>query len=488
MKKLGPFVVALGLFSSVWAKDMTPAHHGFEQGKQAGIREGRDRVGDRAHRDGEFEGYSAGVAQGQQQLLDTAFSQGLAQGRTEGAIQGRQEGREQGLEQGRKDGQEQGEAKARTAADQAAATAVKARAQADGQARANSSNPKADGIRLGEQAGAQRAKKEAEDKDFARARKDFRAKQFAIPAKGRSDVRQAPLTFETGSWLADIDLTATFGRPSCPGPDWRYLRFGSDNEEYQRSYRQGYSEGVRQGFNEGYDREYRYGYDRAFSLGISQAHVGNLQATGEQAYQEGFAQAHQEAFAQANKSAHQESFTPSFEAAYASTYSTVYPQFEAQHYKTEEETVFRASYDPPYRQAFDTQEVVTFNERYPKEAKLAYDAGWKSEAQDFARRPVRILDAWVTPTEVEGLGLLCVRIRNFSDQTVAGKRLRVSFGSSTSRFYHPVPANSEMTVTGLLRMKGDVPVGSEIFGAIESDGKTYPLDQVQLGTPPTASQ
>ena len=488
MKKLGALVLTTGLMTlSLGAKEMSPAHHGFEQGKQAGIREGRDRVGNRAHVDGEHDGYAAGILQGQQQLLDSAYSQGLAQGQTDGTLRGRQEGRDQGLEQGRKDGQEQGEAKARTAADQAAASAVKVRAQSDGQARAASSNPKADGIRLGDQAGAQRAKKEAEAKDFVRARQDYRAKQFATPAKDRSDVRQAPLTFETGSWLAERDVHAVFGRPSCPGPDWRYLRYGSDNEEYQQAYRRGYSEGVRQGFNDGYDREYRYGYDRAFGLGISQAHVTNLQATADGAYEEGFAQSHQQAFEQANRAAHQEVFTPTFEAAYSSTYAAVYPEFEAQHYKSEEESAFRALYDPPYREAFDAQELLTFDERYPKEAKQAYDAGWKSEAQDFARRPVRILEAWVTPTEVEGLGLLCVRIRNFSDKTVAGNRLRVSFGSSTSRFYHPVPANSEMTVTGLLRMRGAVPAGSEVFGAIESDGKTYPLDQVELSSSPTTA-
>ncbi len=486
MKKPISLLLGLSLLGAAWAKEMTPAHHGYEQGKQAGIREGRDRVGDRAYRDGDIDGYSAGLAQGQQQLLDSAFAQGLSQGANDGTAHGRQEGRDSGLEQGRQDGQAQGELKAREAADKAAATAVAARAQADGTARAHASNPKADGVRLGHQAGIQRAQKEAQEKDFTRARQDYRAKQYSSAPKIRSDVRQAPLTLESGGWLLARNAEAVFGRPSCPGPDWRYLRYGSDNEEYQSAYRRGYSEGVRQGFDDGYDREYRYGYDRAFSLGLSNAVVGNLQATVDQAYEEGFAKAHKEAFEQANKAAHQEAYTPAFEAAYTQTYSSAYPQFEAQHYKTQEDTAFQAIYDPPYQEAFSVQETATFTERYPKEAKRAYDTGWKAEAQDFARRPVRLLEAWVSPTEVEGLGLLCVRLRNFSDQTVVGKRLRVSFGSSTSRFYHPIPAHSEMTVTGLLRMRGDIPGGSEIFGAIESDGKTYPLDQVVLGPPPTA--
>lgn len=485
-KKLLTPVLGLVLCVASSAKEMTPAHHGYEQGKRAGIREGRDRVGHRADRDGEADGYAAGLLQGQQQLVDSAYSQGLAQGIAEGTARGRQEGHEAGLESGQKDGQTEGESKAREAADKAAATAVAVRAKNDGEARAHSADPRADGVRLGSQAGAERAKKEANERDFARARADYRGKQFESAPKSRSDVRQAPLTFHGVSLLAQADPETLFGHPSSPGPDWRYLNYGSDNEEYQRAYRRGYSEGVREGFNDGYEREYRYGYDRAFGLGIANAHVGNLQTTADQAYEEGFAKSHAESFEQANRVAHQQAYTPAFEASYSSTYATAYPQFEAVHYKTQEDTAFRAIYDPPYQEAFKAQELTTFNERYPKEAKLAYDAGWKSEAGDFVRRPVRLLEAWVAPTEVEGLGLLCVRVRNFSDQTVAGNRLRVSFGPSTSRFYHPIPAGSEMVVTGLLRMRGQVPSGSEIFGAIVSDGKTYPLDTVVLGPPPSA--
>ena len=104
MKNLLSVLLGLSLLGTAWAKEMTPAHHGYEQGKQAGIREGRDRVGDRAYRDGDIEGYAAGLAQGQQELLDSAYTQGLSQGANDGATRGRQEGRDSGLEQGRQDG------------------------------------------------------------------------------------------------------------------------------------------------------------------------------------------------------------------------------------------------------------------------------------------------------------------------------------------------------------------------------------------------
>ncbi len=56
------------------AKELTPYRHGYEQGKQAGRCEGRDRVGDAGCYEGENEGYAAGIAFGQKQLIDAAWS------------------------------------------------------------------------------------------------------------------------------------------------------------------------------------------------------------------------------------------------------------------------------------------------------------------------------------------------------------------------------------------------------------------------------
>lgn len=487
MKKVVLLLLGLALFQASLAKEMTPAHHGYEQGKQAGLREGRDRVGRDAYRDGESDGYAAGLVQGQQLLLEAAVAQGLKQGANEGSVLGQQEGRENGLRRGEQAGRADGEAKAREAASLAATKAVAEQAKTDGQARALAADPKADGQRAGEEAGLQRAKAQAQEIDFAKARQDYRAKQFSSPPKSRQEVRQAPLALNSDPWRLRQEAAGLLGRASCPPPDWRYLRYGSDNEEYQRAYRSGYAEGVRQGFDEEYDREYRHGHDRAFSLGLSSASVVNLQSAVDQAYQDGFSQAHREAFEKADRAAHQEAFQAAFEAAYGATYAVSYPKFEAEQYKSQEQAAFEALYRPIHQEWFARQQEAAFEKEYPEQAKLAYDAGWKFEAADFNLRPVRLLQAWVSPTEVDGLGLLSVRIRNFSDQTVAGNRLRVSFGSSSSRFYHSVPPHTEMIVTGLLRMRGEVPSGAELFAAIESEGKTYPLDQVIIEAPPSDS-
>lgn len=477
-------VLALALSLPLAAKELTPYNHGYEQGKQAGRCEGRERVGDAGCYEGENEGYAAGVVYGQQQLVDAAWSQGLAQGQTDGAARGREEGQRQGVEDGQREGTEQGQSKAQTAADQAALSAATPRAQADGQARAALANPQADGQRDGRAAGLERATREANEKDFARARQDYHAKRYATTPKDRSSVRQAPLAVEPNAWPVRGPGKVLLGGHSCPGPDYRYLRYGSDNEEYQRGYRQGYCEGVRDGFDDGYDRQYRYAYDRAYSLGVAQAQVVNLQETVDQAYQEGFGKAHEAAFSKAHQAAHDVAFKPAYETAYSTTYSSVYPQLEAQHYNAIEESTFQSVYAPPYRVAFDSNEIASFDENYPKQAKLAYDEGWKAEAADFRERPVRILQAWRTPTDIDGVQLLTVKLRNFSDQAVPGNRVRVSLGDQTSRLYHPLPPQSEVTVTGLLRLRGEIPAGVELFAVIDNGGQRLPLGTVLVGAEP----
>jgi hypothetical protein len=474
-------VIAVFLLTSLplAAKELTPYRHGFEQGRQAGAREGRERLGDAGRYQGETEGYAAGAIFGQQQLVDAAWAQGLSLGQSEGANQGRQEGRQDGLTQGREEGAAEGESKARASANQTARAAVASRAEADGQARAAAAHPQADGQREGRQAGLERAQREAADKDFPRARQDYRDRQYSSAPKVRSSVRQAPLAVRP-AWPMSGSRTSLFGAHGCPSPDWRYLRYGSDNEEYQRGYREGYSQGMRDGFEEGYDRQYRYAYDRAYSLGVVQAQVVNLQTTVDEAYQEGFGQAHEQAYQQAQKAAHQEAFTPAFEEAYSTTYASLYPQFEALHYQAIEQSTFQSIYGPPFEAAFGQNEIASFEEHYPKQARLAYDQGWKAEAEDFVERPVRLLQAWRIPTDVEGIELLTVKLRNFSDKPVVGSRVRVSLGAETSRLYHTLAPNSEVTVTGLLRLRGAQPDQAELFAVIESAGKRIPLGTVSV--------
>jgi flagellar biosynthesis/type III secretory pathway protein FliH len=476
---LNLLLLALPLF----ARELTPYRHGYEQGRQAGCREGRERLGDAGCYQGDQEGFAAGILFGQQRLIDGAWAQGLAAGQAEGSERGRREGFDSGQESGRQEGLAQGESQARLAADGAARDSVGPRALADGQARAALADPVADGLRDGRQAGLQKARREAGEKDYERARSDYRGKRFSAPPRTRTSVRQAPLAASPYAWPGSAANRQTaFGGHAHPAPDWRYLRYGSDNEEYQRGYREGYCQGVRDGYESGYDRQYRLAFDRAYALGAAQATVANLQETFDQAYQTGFAEIHAESFAKAREAAHREAFTSAYESAYASTYAALYPQYEMAHYRSIEESAFQSLYGPPYQEAFARSEATSFSEAYPAEARRAYDLGWRDEATDFVARPVRVLGAWKTPSDVPGLQLLTVRLRNFSAQTVAGSRIRVSLGAQASRLYHPLPADSEVTVTGLLRLREEVPEQAELFAVIESDGQRLPLGTISVAS------
>lgn len=476
-------LLAVLLGDTAVAKELTPYRHGYEQGRQAGRREGRERTGDAGYYEGERDGFAAGAAYGQQALLNDALAQGFALGQTDGASRGQTEGREKGLEQGRQEGVAQGESKARASADEAARANVKERATAAGQARAAQADPPGDGRRDGRRAGLERASREAQEKDFARAREDYRRQRYRSVPQHRSSVRQAPLAVEPAGWPGGPGV-GLFGRRGCPAPDWRYLRYGSDNEEYQRGYRTGYSEGVAEGFEDAYERQYRHAYDRAYSLGVTGAQVVNLQEAVNEAYEKAFVEAREEAFERARKSAHLEAYTPAFEAAYSTAYARLYPQFELEHSQAIEQATYETLYRPPYQAAFAEAESSSFAESYPEQAKLAYDQGWKAEARDFAERPVRVLEAWRTPSDVEGVQLLSVKLRNFSNVAVPGSKVRVSLGAETSRLYHALPPDSEVTVTGLLRLRGAQPEQAELFAVMEQDGRRHPLGTVSVGTQP----
>ncbi len=468
------------------AKELTPYRHGYEQGRDAGGREGRERAVCDAEPNGEADGYAIGLTDGRQILLDETWARGLAQGQADGLSEGRSLGRQEGLELGQRDGQLDGEREGFSSADKAAQLAVGPRAQSDGAQRASSASPETEGQRSGETAGLERAKREANVQDYSKARKDYHDKQFAEPVEETVDVRQAPLALAPSSWqLANLAPQASatlFGRHShsCPSPDWRYLRYGSDNEEFQRGFREGYAEGFRDRYTSQYDWKYQLAYDSAYRIGISRATVGNLQATADEAYQEGFHQGRQTGHDGAQTLAHKEAYGKTFESVFAKSYADSYPRLEAQHYKVLEEKAFQAIYGPPYQAAFAVAERRSFEQNYPAQAKLAYAQGWKAEAKDFKQRPVRLIAAWVIPTDVPGVRLLSLKMRNFSDSPVAGDRVRVSLGAQTSRLYHAVPAQTEMVVTGLLRIHQELPEKPELFAVIESDGQKLPLGTVQV--------
>lgn len=474
--------LALCCNTGALAKELTPQRHGYEQGKEAGRREGRERAGDSGGHDGDYNGYADGVKYGQQLLIDRAYQDGYSRGQIEGAEVGRQQGQVSGDERGRAKGEEEGKIQAKSDADKAALKVVAEPAAAAGHQRASLAKPTDDGRRDGQDAGGKRARAEALAKDYPKARKDYSNRQFATPPKVQESVRQAPMAQDiTIPWsLVGLGREMSFGRPSSPSPDYRYLRYGSDSEDYRRGYRDGYAKGVGEGFRDEYDHQYRYSYDRAYERGTSQARVSNLQDTVNKAYEKGFAESHKLAFQQGEQEAYTRTYSLAHSAAYSAAYQEVFPIYQAEHFKAVEQASFKAIYDPPYQTAFQVAEQNAFEQRYPLEAKATYDRGWKDEAQDFVERPVRLLKAWLSPTDVEGVKLVTIIVRNFSSEPIDGNKLRVSLGLEASRFYRSLPPQSQVTVTGILRVRGEDPGKTELTLVYDNGQKTLLLGKVTL--------
>lgn len=462
------------------AKPLTPYNQGYDQGRQAGRREGRERGGVDGRYDGEADGYQQGLIQGQQNLQSEAWQSGLSQGQTEGATAGRTKGQKAGLKLGTEEGQVEGQRRGRKSADQAALKAVSERARTEGRERAALADPKKDGVIQGKQAGIVRAQARADEIDFPRGREAYRQEQFQRPIQQESEVRQAQLSGALPLWYRRSAVH--FGRRARPGCDYRYCRYPSDNEEFQRAYRKGYYAGYCSAYDSQYNWRYRTAFDSNFRWGLNQARGVNLEEHGKQAYQEGYQASFEKSFQTAQESARKQAYTSAFEAAFQAAYETHYPEFERTHYVQLEEQAFQELYGPVFQSVFDKHEQTSFQKHYPEEARVAYQTGRRVEKADFEKRPVRMLSAWLTPTDIVGLQLVSLKLRNFSDGTVAGHRIKVEFGDENSRLYHPLPANSVTIVTGIFRVRGESQIPSEVSAALTQDGLTVSLGRIAIKT------
>lgn len=461
------------------AKPLTPYNQGYDQGRQAGRREGRERGGIDGRCDGEADGYQQGLIQGQQQLQNEAWAQGQTRGQQEGQSAGAARGEEAGLKLGEEEGTLEGQRRARLAADQAALEAVKLRALTDGRDRAASVDPVAEGRQKGRAAGQERARQQAAETDFQRGREEYRQERFQSPVAQEQKVRQAQLSSALPLWYRAGEQP--LGRRARPPCQYRFCHYPSDNEEFQRAYRKGYYAGYCSAYDSQYDWEYRSAFNLNLRWGANQARGGDLSQHTEQAYREAYESSFQQSFQEAQESARKEAFTVAFEISFQQEYAKLYPGLEKEHYARLEEEAFQAEYGPQYQPVFDKVEAETFAKSYPEEAIKAYAEGRKAEKREFESRPVRLLGAWLTPTDVEGLQLLSLKVRNFSAQTVAGHRVKVNLGEKNSRLYHALPANSVVTITGLFRIHQGESVPEQLSAALTTEAGLIPLGQLGVG-------
>jgi hypothetical protein len=301
--------------------------------------------------------------------------------------------------------------------------------------------------------------------------------------------RQSQLSWEPFRLLGSFDMTAEFGRRSPPPCDYRYCQYPSDNEEFQRGFRLGYDAGYRSAFNNKYDWNYDIAFRNAVSWGAAQATSGglNLEDLREEAYETARQKAYEEAYQQALAQSREAAYTAAFKVAFSKSYAEFYPHYRADHYARVEEEAFQSIYGGPYGEAFARASTKSFDQTLPTARKEAYKQGRLVEKSDFTKRPVRILEAWITPTEIESISLVSVRLRNFSSESVAGHKVHLFFGQENSRLYHAIPANSEVVVTGAFRVNPGEAWPDKLAATLKVDDRDLSVGSIAVGERPQSA-
>lgn len=461
----------LALASPVSARDMSPNNQGRDQGGQAGRREGRERGNQDGRIDGENDGFQQGLLEGQQLQLDEAWAQAFQSGQQQGQLDGQAAGREVGQKLGAEEGQVDGERRGREVADKTALENVLSEAKTNGQKRASFATPTPDGKRDGARFGKEQAQSEARKVDFSQGREQYRQQQLESPHSPELKLRQAPLSQNYSGWREIFAHSkAVFGKRPRPGCDYRYCNYGSDNPDFRKGYRKGYDAGFRSSYNSQYDWAYDSAFRSGVRTGIRSAPIIDTQAHARSAFQKGYESEKPKAYEMSLGAARRAAYTPSFQTAYDKSFKSHYPEFYKSHYKTEEERAYQEVYQASYRPAFEAAREQSYAVNYPSFAKQEFLLGRKAEKADFLQRPIRLQGSWLTATDVPELFLVTVQFRNFSEDSIAGHRVRVHLEGESSRLYHDVPAKALVTVTGVFRLRSR-PTSPLTLTASYSDGE-----------------
>ena len=337
-------------------------------------------------------------------------------------------------------------------------------------------------MREGRIDGKKRAEQSARQEDYEAARKQFREQRYAGAPAQRIEQRQNQLssapTWPTGN------LEFVVGKRPRPACDFRYCSYPSDNEEFQKGYRKGY----RAGYHSGFDNKYQWYYDiefrRALTWGANQARPGNLDEVREESHQAAYETAFQNSYEKALAEAKERAYAEAFKVAFSEAYSRFYPQYLDSHYKRVEGEAFESLYRETYLLNFQRASEEWYAKTLPGARKRAFQQGLADEKADFQRRPVRLLEAWLTPTDVGEISLLTVRLRNFSDRPVAGHRVHLFWGPEKSRLYHTLPANSVVTVTGAFKTRSGTLLSRDLTATLTDSGKDLSLGTVSVWPTP----
>lgn len=476
------------------------AQRGFGEGQQDGSREGRDRGipegRERGFHRGSEEGFDQCSQEEGNRQYDVSFQNGFQDGTQEGiqqgAIQGRARGEAEGRDAGVLDGRKRSDFEARNVATPLG--------QQQGVTEANASDAVSQGQLDGQRAGEQAAREAAISQDYPRGRADYRAGRLAEGVVKQDGFDQKPPVLPnaaaagSGAVLSDSDdgkfhlgqILRSFksyafagehgagwnqdgqlehrdrhdgarrdwrggGDRRPPGgdrwnasPDFRYSRpragfpFPQENEAYLKAYNDGYLRGFQEEFRRAFKEGAGQSWDHGFAQGCQQARSMDYPDAREQGFREGKAKGYDNGYKPSYDGAYRTAFDFAFRAASDQAYALAYQEDYRRYFELARAEAYRVQYRAVFEQAHRDGKAAQYAALYPGFASQEYERGKSTEAQDFADRPVRLLDASVIETEANGVFepgealRVTLRLRNFSDQILPGRDVKLTLTALNS--------------------------------------------------------
>lgn len=433
---------------------------GNSDGQAPGSREGQERGMTEGRAAGVERGYREGKDRCEREEAQKAYDHGFFIGMNDGRYQGSNDGQNSGRQDGDNDGRTAGTNDGQSRADHDAQTAAAPAGAQTGTAAADRSDAAARGAAEGTAAGDSAAQDDAQRVDFERGRSDYRKQRVAIPVDVQDAfpqktplLIQAAAKAQSGSSLIKNFFSAVAAKLSFSAdsrsdrgddelgnanPDFRYFnptRIYPTPEEttaYQRGYRSGYINGFNgaygQAFNQGMNQTRPDGERR----GCDDARRENYDASARQGYTEGRQKGYSDTFHLAHDAAYKTAYDYAFRANSDSAYRASYQDDYNRYFSQARDAAYQREYGEIYQAAFDPAKEAKYNDVYPQYAARQYKAGQAAEAQDFVDRPIRLMDAQITETIVNGLFepgeplRVKLTIRNFSDQAIAAQNVKLT--------------------------------------------------------------
>lgn len=444
---------------------------GRNDGIPPGQQEGRERGTAEGRADGQRDGYRQGFDRCERDLRQQNYDRGYHDGYGAGSYDGENEGRTRGDSDGRARGQIDGVTDGQNRADVDANRDATPAGAAKGIDEANHSDAAERGIADGLQAGDREAREHAIAVDYPRGRKDVRDERFAEPIQFNDEFSQArgnlPSFASSGlnasSRMNSVSIFAPGHEGGNAQPDFRYFNprrtypTQEENTAYQRAYRAGYIQGFNGEYRSNYDQTYRHAFNNFLDRGCDEARRRDYREFYARGFDQGRAKGYHDAYQRAYDQQYRNAYNSVFPAASQQAYQETYPRAYNRHFEVARAAAYQQRVNEIYNANYEQARAQKFDEKYPLYAQQEYQRGRKDETQDFAERPVRLINADVTETIENGVmepgEALRVRfdLRNFANGGLEGKDIKVRIEALDAGA--AVITTSEQTLSRGLRQK-----------------------------------